>query len=169
MPPTHNELPMVMEIEEQTMLHLWVTFILPPLGFGTTAKHFPSRFLGLGVTKLSPLFWHSMVFTQHLLWEMLRSNVPLYCWVSTGRTQTRRFKDCSKVAVKEVFVQVSQNWWWFHFRVVHLSYLKNTSIFGCSISLWRTVHTHPEHALTHIFTLQSTVLLARRGGYVANI
>lgn len=30
--------------------------------------------------------------------------------------------------------------WWFHSRVVHLSYLKDTSIFGCSIYPWWTVH-----------------------------
>lgn len=45
-------------------------------------------------------------------------------------------------------------WPWSHFRVAHLSYLKNTSIFGCSISRWWTVHTPLyAHSHTHVFTL----------------
>lgn len=53
------------------MLSIRAAFILPLPGFGTTTKHFPRQFLGLGVTKLSLLFWHSMVFTQRSLWEIL--------------------------------------------------------------------------------------------------
>ena len=76
-----------------------------------------------------------------------------------GRARTRRFKASLEVAVKEEFVQVSQQ------KVVILF------LSGAFKFLEKHIYLRLDFSLTdrHMFTLQSTVLVARRGGYVANI
>ena len=170
-PPKHNELPMVIEMEGtnnvpcNSHIHPPSPHFLVP-GFGTKTKHSPCRFLGLEVTKLSPLFWHSMVFTQLSLWEMCGCLCLYIPWCQQGeqRQGDLRRAGCSR----DGGISTSTaEWWWFHFQQC---ISKNTDItyyiFSFSISLW---WTHLGYVLvhTHVST-QYTVLSARKGGYVAN-
>ena len=170
-PPKHNELPMVIEMEGtnnvpcNSHIHPPSPHFLVP-GSGTKTKHSPCRFLGLEVTKLSPLFWHSMVFTQLSLWEMC----GWMCLYIPGCQQgEQRQGDLRRAGgSRDRGISTSTAEWRFSFPAVHLKEYTDITynIFSFSISLWWT-HLGCVLVHTHIST-QSTVLSARKGGYVAN-
>lgn len=143
MPPTHNELPMVMETEAQTMFHIKVTFIPPPPPCLVLAPKW-----NISLVNMWALRWQTCPHCSGTQWSLVNTRLGkccgfmrLYIAGCQQGERGKRFKESEKKLGKNKKI-----WWGFYFKLCIYNKATHLSLVAQYLSDGQCTH-----ALTHLF------------------